>query len=165
MMKVFLDRNGKIIELSFTGHAFHEQVKHVFVICEYGNGWLLTKHKKRGLEFPGGKRELGETLEESARREVFEETGAILSSLVQLGEYRVQDLKETFVKAIFWGKVEQIEEKSSYFETLGPKIVTGDILQLRFGDDYSFIMKDMVVEESIHMINRIKSEKKVGLYS
>ncbi len=51
------------------------------VICQYEKGWLLTNHKTRGFEFPGGKVEQGESLEEAARREVYEETGAILGEL------------------------------------------------------------------------------------
>ena len=48
----------------------------MFVICRFYQQWLLTKHKIRGWEFPGGKKEEGETLEEAAIREVEEETGA-----------------------------------------------------------------------------------------
>ena len=40
------------------------------VICRFFDQWLLTRHKERGWEFPGGKREPGETLEVAAFREV-----------------------------------------------------------------------------------------------
>ncbi|MDP4086285.1 MAG: NUDIX domain-containing protein, partial [Bacillota bacterium] len=110
-MKRFLDSTGKIVELSFIGHPFKETVGHVLVICQYEDGWLCTHHKNRGIEFPGGKIECGETLEQAAKREVYEETGAIISTLVQLGEYRVEDPKGPFVKAVFWGEVKQLDEK------------------------------------------------------
>ncbi|WHY85085.1 nucleoside triphosphatase YtkD [Neobacillus novalis] len=155
----FLDDNGNKVELSFSQGAFEEEAKHVLVICQFGEGWLLTNHKQRGLEFPGGKREPGETLEEAARREAYEETGAILADLNLLAQYRVQDVVGPFVKSVFWGKVKRIDETSSYHETNGPVTVNGDILQLRFGEEYSFIMKDRVVEECITHIQTLQKEK------
>jgi 8-oxo-dGTP diphosphatase len=159
-MKEFSDLYGNKVELTFFQSPFHEEAKHVLVICQYGDNWLLTSHKERGLEFPGGKREVGESLEEAAHREVYEETGAILGNLQRIGVYRVTDLKGSFVKVIFWGKVSRLDNTSTYYETNGPILIKGDILQLRIGDEYSFIMKDQVVEECIKYIYEQQSKKK-----
>ena len=148
----FLAANGNKVILSFSREAFEEPAKHVLVICQYNNGWLLTKHKQRGLEFPGGKVEQGETLEEAAQREVFEETGAILGELKLIGEYKVEEFAGSFVKAIYWGQVEKLQETATYFETNGPVVVRGDLERLRFGEEYSFIMKDRVVGECLKVI-------------
>lgn len=158
-MIAFIDGHGNKVELSFSQDAFLEEAKHVLVICQFGDSWLLTRHKKRGLEFPGGKREIGETLEEAAKRETYEETGAILSELKYLAEYKVSDHSGSFVKAVFWGKVKRMDQTSSYHETNGPVTVEGDLLQLRFDQNYSFIMQDQVVEECIQYIERLKNEK------
>jgi 8-oxo-dGTP diphosphatase len=151
-MKSFLDINGNKVELFFSDHAFDKPAKHVLVICQYEGEWLLTQHKTRGLEFPGGKMESGESLEDTANREVFEETGALLNKLIKIGEYRVTDSLGSFIKAVFWGKVKRINKKSDYLETDGPILVNGDILKLRFGPEYSFIMKDQVIEECVKRI-------------
>lgn len=155
----FFDVNGNKVEMSFWRGAFSQQSRHVLVICQYDEAWLLTNHKIRGLEFPGGKREHGETLEEAAKREAFEETGAIFEELRYLAEYKVSEGNEPFVKTVFWGKVKELEKTDSYFETNGPVIVKGDLLQLRHGKEYSFIMKDEVVAECLKKINLLEHEK------
>lgn len=155
-MLEFMDQNGKKVELTFSKHTFLEEAKHVLVICQYEDRWVLTKHKIRGLEFHGGKREAGETLEEAAKREVYEETGAILAGLQFLAEYKVYSESEAFVKAVYWGQVQRFDQTGSYHETDGPVMIQGDLLHLRFGADYSFIMKDRVVEECLSFIKKLK---------
>lgn len=154
-MEIFKDANGGLVKLAFSAHTFDKQPEHVLVICKKGKDWLLTKHKKRGLEFPGGKLERGETIEEAARREVMEETGATLNRLELIGEYEVTLNEKKFVKAIFYGEADEIAKNGHYFETDGPVCIEGDLLNLRWGDDYSFIMKDEVVERSILRIKEL----------
>ncbi|RDU36122.1 nucleoside triphosphatase YtkD [Neobacillus piezotolerans] len=155
-MKVFLDANGNKVELSFMRHAFPEKQGHVLVICVYKGKWLLTEHGKRGLEFPGGKVEKGESVEEAACREVLEETGAVLTELHWIAEYRVSSPENSFLKAVFFAEAGEIHARETYFETYGPQLVDGDLEELRFGDGYSFIMKDDVVGECL---KRIKERK------
>ncbi|MBT2711143.1 nucleoside triphosphatase YtkD [Pseudomonas sp. ISL-84] len=155
-MEKFSDANGGEVRLSFKKGSFDSEPKHVLVICRFEGKWLLTNHKERGWEFPGGKAERSESLEEAARREVYEETGAILKSLEFLGEYEVSANNGHFVKAVFYGEAGQLEEKPQYFETDGPVLMYGNLLEERWGDQYSFIMKDKVIEKSI---KRIVEEK------
>jgi 8-oxo-dGTP diphosphatase len=158
-VKSFIDRLGNKVELSFSSNAFGQEAKHVLVICKYLDDWLLTMHSVRGLEFPGGKVEPGESLKEAAIREVYEETGAALEDLTQIAEYRVADEKNTFVKAVFWGKIKSVHKMNSYFETKGPVLIKGDLLHLRFGEEFSFIMKDDVAAECIKYIYKVEHEK------
>jgi 8-oxo-dGTP diphosphatase len=52
--------------------------------------WVCVRLKGReDWCFPGGRRELGETIEENARRELHEETGALKFSMKYLGIYGV----------------------------------------------------------------------------
>lgn len=158
-MKEFLDEFGNKVVLSLTTNAFQQKAKHVLVICQLKEAWYLTNHKVRGLEFPGGKVEQGESLTDAAHREVYEETGAIIDELLQIGEYRVTNEKNSFVKAVFWSKIKTIDNTNNYYETNGPVVVKGDILRLRFGEEYSFIMKDEVIQECIKHIDKLQNEK------
>ncbi|MBY0122849.1 RNA deprotection pyrophosphohydrolase [Bacillus sp. S/N-304-OC-R1] len=154
-MKRFKDINGGMVKLSFMPHSFNCEPEHVLVICKMGEKWLLTNHSKRGLEFPGGKVERDETLEEAARREVMEETGASIKKLQLIGEYEVTNEAQTFVKAIFFASIARIEDKEDYFETAGPVLIDGDILEKRWEPQFSFIMQDEVIYHSIHRISDI----------
>lgn len=163
-MDEFFDKHGCLVRLAFHQHAFKKISQHVLVICRYQNKWLLTHHKQRGWEFPGGKKEPGETLTETALREVFEETGAIIDELELIGEYEVSNGTSTFVKTIFYGVVYEILSKEEYLETNGPVFEEGDILEQRFCDYYSFLMKDAVIGKSIELIKkRNLKRKKTGI--
>jgi 8-oxo-dGTP diphosphatase len=151
-MEVFKDYNGGTVRLSFHQGSFLEEPRHVLVICRYEDSWLLTDHKKRGWEFPGGKCEAGESIEEAARREVREETGALLDDLQFIGEYEVKLDGLAFVKAIYWGHAAELEKKESYMETKGPIFFKGNLLAERMDKRFSFIMKDDVVKRSIEMM-------------
>lgn len=158
-METFRDYNGATVRLAFERNQFSKEPQHVLTICRYRDAWLLTKHKLRGLEFPGGKVELRETLEDAARREVFEETGARLKELQFIGEYEVDNSSDSFVKALFYGEVEELEQNAHYHETAGPVLVECDLLIQRFGEEYSFIMKDEVIKHALLYIEKQKSGK------
>lgn len=52
-------------------------MKFAVIIAKSNGKWVLCKHKQRDTwEFPGGHRELGESIDETACRELREESGA-----------------------------------------------------------------------------------------
>lgn len=61
-----------------------------FVLAFDGGRFLHTKLVKRGWDLPGGHVEVGETPEETARREAYEETGATLGPLHLLAYQRLR---------------------------------------------------------------------------
>lgn len=55
-----------------------ELLKFAVIIAKHKGKYIFCKHKGRNtLEVPGGHREKGENIDETARRELREETGAI----------------------------------------------------------------------------------------
>ncbi|WP_203361413.1 RNA deprotection pyrophosphohydrolase [Bacillus sp. REN10] len=151
----FTDQNGCQVMLSFQSGSFSLYPQHVLVFCRYKGQWLLTQHSSRGLEFPGGKVEEGETLEEAAKREVYEETGGIVEEMTFVGEYYVQHPKKPFVKAIFFAQIGYIESKHDYMETAGPVLFDQDLRQARMNSEFSFLMKDEVVERTLDYIHAV----------
>jgi len=61
------------------------------VIISRSNGkWVYCKHKERDTyEIPGGRRESGEFILETAKRELYEETGAVEYSIRPICAYSV----------------------------------------------------------------------------
>ncbi|MEL3973934.1 RNA deprotection pyrophosphohydrolase [Rossellomorea oryzaecorticis] len=151
-MEQFIDANGLKVELAFQKHFFGQESHHVLVICRYHDKWLLTQHKKRGIEFPGGKREKGESLEEAAIRETFEETGGVIKDPVFVGEYKVFD-QTPFVKTIFFAVADELVRKEDYLETYGCKLWEGELADMQTHPEFSFIMKDKVVESALKYLN------------
>ncbi|MEJ2711515.1 MAG: NUDIX domain-containing protein [Anaerolineales bacterium] len=49
--------------------------------------FVMVRHKDRGWEFPGGRRQGNETYQETAAREILEETGARIKEIQGMGHY------------------------------------------------------------------------------
>lgn len=66
-----------MIQVAFYDTAEDSVFDFAVIIAKKDGKWLLCRHKERTTwEFPGGHREKGERIEDAARRELFEETGA-----------------------------------------------------------------------------------------
>lgn len=144
-MKQFYDQNGCQVRLVFDKTINESEIGHVWIVCRYENKWLLTKHQERGIEFPGGKVEHGERIQDAAIREVFEETGAIIQSLYELGHYEVACGEVKLCKKVFFATVTEIQEKEHYYETDGPVLLERIPATIRTDPSFSFIMKDDVL--------------------
>ncbi|MGM9923120.1 MAG: RNA deprotection pyrophosphohydrolase [Bacillus sp. (in: firmicutes)] len=154
-METFFDVNGNRVSFSDAFNPFSSAPDHVLVLLSSKQGWVFTLHKTRGLEFPGGKREEGETIEQAARREVWEETGAHLQELVYIGQYKVEGEGRSFVKNVYFSRVDFFEWKEDYLETEGAVLM--EELPDDFSDEsYSFIMRDKVITLCMERIKDLR---------
>ena len=63
--------------VNFFDYVNDSKLKFAVIIAKSNGKWVLCKHKQRDTwEFPGGHREPGESIDETARRELREESGA-----------------------------------------------------------------------------------------
>ncbi|WP_147805140.1 RNA deprotection pyrophosphohydrolase [Alkalicoccus halolimnae] len=150
--QIFQDFYHNQVRFSTQDHPYSSEPKHVWVICRYEDKWLLTKHPSRGIEFPGGKVEEGETAEEAAIREVAEETGGVVRVITYIGQYHVSGKSETVIKNVYFAEIDRLEKKDSYHETKGPKLLKSLPDSLRFDGKFSFMMKDEVLPLSMEII-------------
>ena len=86
-----------------------ELLKFAVICSKYENKWIFCKHKLRTTwEIPGGHREIDEAIEETARRELIEETGAKEFNITPLTVYCVEkDCKKTY-GMLFFAKVTEL---------------------------------------------------------
>ncbi|MEM5673070.1 antimutator 8-oxo-(dGTP/GTP)ase [Bacillus cereus] len=154
-MYKFKDYYHNTVQLSFERYPFSPEPKHVWVVCRYGDRWLLTHHLRRGLEFPGGKVELGETPEEAAVREVHEETGGIVSDLTYLGQYKVSGKDKIIIKNIYFATISAVEQHTHYEETKGSVLLTDIPDNIKTDRKFSFIMRDDVLARTMKHIEEI----------
>jgi len=93
-----------MVEVRFYDTVNDELLKFAVIISQSNGKWVFCKHKERDTyEVPGGHREAGEDILETAKRELQEETGAIKFEIKPIcvysvtGKTRVNDTgEETF---------------------------------------------------------------------
>ena len=80
-------------EVNFHYHTTVEDslLEFAVIVARYQGKWIFCRHKDRKtLEIPGGHREPGESIEQTAYRELVEETGCIQAQLKPVGIYHVK---------------------------------------------------------------------------
>lgn len=138
-MLKFEDLQGADVELTFGPNQHQIESRHVLVVIKHNGRWLLTKHRIRGIEFPGGKAEPGETIEQAAIRETIEETGVTIENTQSFAEY-VVFTEPPFCKAVFTGDFVGIDNHHTLLETEGLVWMTDE--ELDTCPNLSFHMKD-----------------------
>lgn len=101
----------------FSCQTVEEQVLKFAVIISRADGkWVFCKHKDRNTyEVPGGHREENESILETAKRELYEETGAIEYDLRPvcvysvIGRTRVNQTGEETFGMLYYAEIRKFE--------------------------------------------------------
>ncbi len=94
-------------EVKFYEQIDDEQLKFAVILAKSRNQYIFCRHRDRDTwEIPGGHREAGEAIVDTARRELYEETGALEFDLKPICVYSVTapdqfDGRETFGMLFF----------------------------------------------------------------
>lgn len=77
-------------EVKFYETIDDKLLKFAVIIAKHDGKWVFCKHKERDTyEIPGGHREIGEQITETAKRELYEETGALDFDITPICVYSV----------------------------------------------------------------------------
>jgi 8-oxo-dGTP diphosphatase len=155
-MYTFKDLNGYRVDLYFKQNTYIIEPRHILAIIKKGNRFLCTIHRKRGVEFPGGKVEQNETLEQAVKREVLEETGVEVQDILPLGYYVVHD-EPLFSKAIFYGEECAVVHDIFELETTGRIWLTEE--EIFEQPLLSFYMKDEGMQRILQEVKQLEQRR------
>ena len=105
-----------MLQVKFYDEVDDELLKFAVIIAKTDGKWVFCKHRERNtFEVPGGHRERGEPITDTARRELREETGAIDYTLKPVCVYSVTapekyDGEETF-GMLYYADIQSFEKE------------------------------------------------------
>ncbi len=110
-----------MVEVKFYDEVEDRLLKFAVIVARSRKQWVICKHKSRDtFEVPGGHREPGETIYETARRELHEETGAVDFELTPICIYSVcgsdgiiTEQEETY-GMLYFAEIKRFEHLSDY---------------------------------------------------
>jgi 8-oxo-dGTP diphosphatase len=79
-----------MLQVNFHASVSDDLLKIAAIVSRYNNKWVLCREKTRNtFEIPGGHRESHESILETAKRELYEETGATDFDLYEVCAYSI----------------------------------------------------------------------------
>ena len=132
-----------MMKVNFYDTAPDDKLKFAVIASRKGGKWLWCKHKERDTyEIPGGHREQGEDITETARRELYEETGAVKFELLPVCVYGVEKDGEETLGMLFYAEVQELEselhseiERVEFFDGV-PERLTYPLIQPKLIEEY-----------------------------
>jgi 8-oxo-dGTP diphosphatase len=110
-----------MLKVNFYDNIDDSLFKFAVIVSKSQGKWVFCKHKERSTyECPGGHRETGEDILSTAKRELYEETGAIEYSIKKICVYSVcsndgvvENSTETF-GMLYFADITKFEELPGY---------------------------------------------------
>ena len=106
------------MEIKFYEDVDDKLLEFAVIISKSQGKWVFCKHKERDTyEVPGGRREENETILETAKRELNEETGAIDFSIRKIcvysvtGKTRVNESGEESFGMIYYADIKEFDNE------------------------------------------------------
>ena len=123
-----------MVEVKFYDSIDDSLLKFAVIITRNDGKWVFCKHRERDtLEVPGGHRENGETILETAKRELKEETGAIDFNIKPICVYSVkgktrasENIEEETFGMLYYAEVFSFEGLHSEIEKI---VITEDLVE------------------------------------
>ena len=116
-----------MLEVKFYEQVDDKLLKFAVILSRTQGKWVFCKHRERTTyEIPGGHREPGETIRETAERELKEETGAVEFDMKTVGVYSVKTEENETFGMLFAAEIFLFEDIHSEIESI---LITGDLVE------------------------------------
>ncbi|WP_035288872.1 NUDIX domain-containing protein [Clostridium sp. KNHs214] len=97
------------------GEINADKLLYAVIVARYNGQWIFVKHKERDTwEIPGGHREIDENINDTAARELFEETGAKEFILTPISIYSVEKGDIESYGQLFYAEVQSLDNLPDY---------------------------------------------------
>lgn len=130
------------IKVNFYENPPDDLLDFAVIAATYQGKWVFCKHRERETyEIPGGRREPGETILQTAKRELAEETGAIAFTITPVcaysvtGKTRVNETGKESFGMLYYAEIENLDsqlyseiERIDFFDAL-PEQLTYPLIQ------------------------------------
>ncbi len=137
----------KMLNVNFYEHIDDTLLKFAVIVSKSNGKWVFCKHRERTTyECPGGHRESEEDIITTAKRELYEETGATTYTLEEVCVYSISDgINESFGMLFYaditeFGRLPESEiERIELFDQLPDKLTYPDIHPILINKINSFL--------------------------
>ena len=116
-----------MVEVKFFDQALDSDLTFAVIAARYEDRWLLCRHRDRQTwEMPGGHREPGESIYQTAQRELLEETGVAECQLEAVSAYGVytEDGQRTY-GGLFFAEGEELGRRPEGSEIAENRLMEG----------------------------------------
>lgn len=138
-----------MVEVNFYDKVDDNLYKFAAIIARTQGQWVFCKHRERDtFEVPGGHREIGEDILETAKRELKEETGALVFDIKPICAYSVkgktrvtENLSDETFGMLYMADIISFEEFHSEIEEI---LITDNLV-----DNWTYpLIQPLLIEEA-----------------
>ncbi|WP_431026725.1 NUDIX hydrolase [Lysinibacillus sp. LZ02] len=137
------------IEFYDIGSVNDKKLDFTVISAYYQGQWVYVRHcNRQSWEIPGGHRELDEKIDETAKRELFEETGCKEMDLSPICDYSMDDSVKKVFGRLYFARIKEMGQlpvseiaEVKLFSSL-PKYLTYPEIQPKLFDKTLAFMKD-----------------------